>query len=615
MTEPLVPLQACQFPCTLQDVKSTLLQMKMDSGTPCVKCDKTFLSAKDLTNHLAMHAAMERREDLAKSLESLKNLKMQVNVLNMSLPIERSKRKREGSDEVDPPKRIKIQDGAKEISVNCQVDKLICKICKRNFKDAQPYKYHMVVNHGELDSAYLPSTPSKSLADTSSEQFTPNKLKVRVKSQLGSVEMVDIAEDSPIKVLVDQSISEGDSSIKFKSGSVGINESEENISNVGKFPKSLAEVRKFNKGKGKLNVKGNLEVTSNGRSKTQQSCVNIKFREYVTADSESDFEIPEKEAISKNINLKKTLPERGEEVFKKVSAVIDKVLLRNGSKLPIITSITKERSLNDSCNQVNKKSFEGPKALVKLVANYSNGLGENVVSSLNVVPSDKKFDSSSESQKSKSKSTYLSEYSGSTNLSDDKSKPDKSIGSNIDQGNPASDQTTSKSTTPHKSKVKSESDSYNPESQSSDSATANSEIEFALPLRKSNRVRGPKPPQIRDPIENSSSKPKRKSSETDPKTGKLSDPIPKAKRTSDPAPKLNKQATYPAFNTSRRLSERKFEGAKPFKCNHCPLDFSNIDSKKIHEQTHEEKPYQCVYCDMRFAIELSLKKHSRIHKT
>ena len=126
---------------------------------------------------------------------------------------------------------------------------------------------------------------------------------------------------------------------------------------------------------------------------------------------------------------------------------------------------------------------------------------------------------------------------------------------------------------PSTTKVKSDSDGYNPENQSSDSATANSEAEFALPLRKSSRVRGPKPPQIRDPIEN---------------------PAPRAKR---------------------RLSERKFEGAKPFKCNHCPLDFSVIESKKLHEQTHEEKPYQCVYCDMRFTVEISLKKHSRIHKT
>merc|ERR1712013_958683 len=135
---------------------------------------------------------------------------------------------------------------------------------------------------------------------------------------------------------------------------------------------------------------------------------------------------------------------------------------------------------------------------------------------------------------------------------------------------------------------------YNPETQSSDSATANSEIEFALPLRKSSRVRGPKPPQIRDPIEN---------------------PAPKSqKRTSDPVPKPTKKLSDVVPNPNRRLSERKFEGAKPFKCNHCPLDFSNIESKKLHEQTHEEKPYQCVYCDMRFTLELSLKKHSRIHK-
>jgi len=615
MTEPLVPLQVCQVKCNLQNVKSALLQMKMDSGTPCVKCDKTFFSAKDLTNHLTMHAAMERRDDVAKTFQSLKNLKMQVNLVNLNLPIERSKRKRDGCDEVDS-KRIKIQDGSKEISVNCQVDKLICKICKRNFKDAQPYKYHMVVNHGELDNAYLPTTPSKSLLD-SKETCTPNKSRVRVKSQLGTVEMVDIVEDSPNKTLVEQIQSNKLKNVIVNDASGG--EGETNNCSVGKFSASLEEVRKSNKERSKrsTNEVGSGNTTEESKSQ-QQSCINLKFREYLAADSESDFEIHEKEAVTKNNTAKKSSPVKGgEEVFKKVSAVIDKVLLRNGSKLSTDNLTAKKRSLIDLHRKLDEESSNGPKALVKLVAKYTNNL-DNSVTSLKVEKSEvAKLDTNGDSLRSKSEGRIVKSKTLSSNKEcvDSSSVISISDHSKSDIEIDECEQPTAKRTPACKVKLKSESDSYNPETQSSDSATANSEIEFALPLRKSSRVRGPKPPQIRDPIENPAPKSKKRSSDPlEPKARRPSDPAPKPKRTSDPVPKPTKNLPDIAPNPNRRLSERKFEGAKPFKCNHCPLDFSNIESKKLHEQTHEEKPYQCVYCDMRFTIELSLKKHSKIHK-
>jgi len=599
----------------------------MDSGTPCVKCDKTFFSAKDLTNHLTMHAAMERRDDIAKTFQSLKSLKMQVNLVNLNLPIERSKRKREGSDEVDS-KRIKIQDGSKEISVNCQIDKLICKICKRNFKDAQPYKYHMVVNHGELDNAYLPTTPSKNLLDASKETCTPNKSKVRVKSQLGTVEMVDIVEDSPNKTLVEQLQSNKLKNVIFNDASSGNiddhvvenGEGETNDSNVGKFSASLEEVRKSNKERSKRSSSDVLSVNKTEESKSQQqNCVNLKFKEYLAADSESDFEIHEKEAVSKNDIVKKSSPVKGgEEVFKKVSTVIDKVLLRNGSKLSTNISTSKKRSLNDLHRKLDEESSDGPKALVKLVAKYTKNLDISVTSSLKVEKSEvAKLDKSGDSLRSESESMIVKSKTPSSNKEcvDSSSLISISDHSKSDIEVDECEQPSVKRTPACKVKLKSESDSYNPETQSSDSATANSEIEFALPLRKSSRVRGPKPPQIRDPIENPATKSKKRSSDPlEPKARRPSDPAPKPKRTSDPVPKPTRKLSDIAPNPNRRLSERKFEGAKPFKCNHCPLDFSNLESKKLHEQTHEEKPYQCVYCDMRFTIELSLKKHSKIHK-
>jgi len=70
-----------------------------------------------------------------------------------------------------------------------------------------------------------------------------------------------------------------------------------------------------------------------------------------------------------------------------------------------------------------------------------------------------------------------------------------------------------------------------------------------------------------------------------------------------------------ADTTGRRVSERRFEGEKPYKCNHCQLSYSSLENKKVHEQTHIEKELICVFCDMRFYFPLCLKKHKRIHQS
>jgi len=66
--------------------------------------------------------------------------------------------------------------------------------------------------------------------------------------------------------------------------------------------------------------------------------------------------------------------------------------------------------------------------------------------------------------------------------------------------------------------------------------------------------------------------------------------------------------------SDRRFSERRFQGEKPYMCNHCPLTFSSLDNRVVHERTHREKPFECAFCEMRFSFELSLKRHIKIHK-
>jgi len=559
--------------------------MKMEHVVNCIKCDKTFYTGKDLTNHLSAHAKMDIQGEVEveKSLQSMRTTKMQVKIENMKLPIERPKRKREGSGE-SGQKRIKIQDGGTEISVNCLVDQPYCKICKprRNFKTAGAYQYHMVMTHGGCSDSISSSTPVNGLTDLPKECLTPSKSKLRVKSQAGTVEIVDMVEESPNKTVIDQSVAVMNKLKSLTCTSVSVSDMPRTIKSEkldteelsvknSKFPKSLEQVRKSTKKGSNRSINGVAGVTKLGQSESQSNCVKLKFKEYITADSESDFEVTEKEAVEKRKNLKK----EGDEMYQQVSAVIDKVLVQNSIKLSPPTSMLKKTPTISS---------DKP-ASIKLIAKHTNGFSSPVKCSevvdilepgSNVSSCDRVLDESPRSKAGrllvKSK-RLISTESTDRDVANFAEKLSSKESTGVQNGFCEQKLKKELSSSSSKSKVKSDSDSYNPETQSSDSATANSDAEFAQPLRKSNRVRGPKPPQIRDPIEN-------------------------------PAPKVK-----------RRLSERKFEGAKPFKCNHCPLDFSNIESKKIHEQTHEEKPFQCVYCDMRFAIEFSLKKHTRIHKT
>ena len=65
--------------------------------------------------------------------------------------------------------------------------------------------------------------------------------------------------------------------------------------------------------------------------------------------------------------------------------------------------------------------------------------------------------------------------------------------------------------------------------------------------------------------------------------------------------------------SGRRQSERRFEGLKPYRCNHCELSYSSLENKRLHEQTHTEKTEVCVFCDMRFYFQRGLRRHLIIH--
>jgi len=75
--------------------------------------------------------------------------------------------------------------------------------------------------------------------------------------------------------------------------------------------------------------------------------------------------------------------------------------------------------------------------------------------------------------------------------------------------------------------------------------------------------------------------------------------------------KVKYENIVPTRQSERRMSVEN----KPYRCNHCPLSFSTVVNKVIHERTHEkEKPLECTYCEMRFAMEISRMRHIKIHK-
>ena len=55
-------------------------------------------------------------------------------------------------------------------------------------------------------------------------------------------------------------------------------------------------------------------------------------------------------------------------------------------------------------------------------------------------------------------------------------------------------------------------------------------------------------------------------------------------------------------------------GEIPYKCNQCPMDFSQNGSLKKHSRIHSGgKPYQCKECRKAFSQDGSLAIHLRIH--
>ena len=80
------------------------------------------------------------RENIEKLKNSKGEARLKVRLEPLNIPI---KRRTAGSSEKSTGKPFFIQDGEQQLSVNCEVDRVICKFCKtkRYFKDIRfPHK-------------------------------------------------------------------------------------------------------------------------------------------------------------------------------------------------------------------------------------------------------------------------------------------------------------------------------------------------------------------------------------------------------------------------------------------------------------------------------------------
>lgn len=186
------PLKSCHPERQQVAVRKEVVQNKVENVLKCIRCDQVYDKEK-LIDHLKFHVIEE--EMRRKEFDSAKKSKTVVKLETMNLQI---KRKRHGSSG-GQSKRVKLQDGETELSVDPTVPKVLCKKCKppKYFKDVEALRYHLVCSHNVSKSSSYYCDPS--ISPAKSGPPTPNKSeatarKVRVRSQAVISEIKDIMD-------------------------------------------------------------------------------------------------------------------------------------------------------------------------------------------------------------------------------------------------------------------------------------------------------------------------------------------------------------------------------------------------------------------------------------
>jgi len=492
------------------------------------------------------------------TLETMSINKSQVNLVNFKLPLGlslkrgRSSQDCSGKDEREL-KKVKIQNDGQELVVNCDIGKPRCLLCRLNMASAEALRYHNLVRHGDLTSIHTLVSPSKA---TASAPTSPSKALILDHHKRLSLPTFDgrlPARRVRVKVMreVEMLTDVGRAALEER---MVENPKEETV------PENDLEGgdTRTNDG-GLLTDAGFVEDLLNGVGDVKQEELTL---------SESLNRVLDHLAVLDKGNIFKEPVDLEEtpDYLACISNPMDFSTMRTKVEGEEYTSIeTFEEDfllVVTNCltyNEEDTKFWRAARRIKKL--------------GLAVIEDSKRGTLTSKP------SERMHPVKVSKDFKSRKSKPTR-----VKSKEKSADCKTSgvpKSTTllePHVSRKMSESPSdsgisLTNSSTAQDSDNSATSSEFAVPTaprRKSSRPGGPKKPEIVQPME-----------------GEF---------------------------TGRRQSQRSYGGEKPFMCNHCPLTFSNNDSKVCHERTHTEKKMECPFCEMRFCVDTSLRKHSKIHE-
>jgi len=498
----------------------------------------------------------EGKNTLQHTLEAMSLNKSQVNLVNFKLPlgltVKRARSSQEKVEEESEAKRVKIQNDGQELVVNCDIGRPRCLLCRLNMSSPDALRYHNLMRHPDLAPIHTLVSPSKATASAPTSPIKKLAIASPVHHKRLSLPNMEEAR------------------MPLKRVRVKVMREVEMVKDVGRaaLEERLAESPKKEKvplrkasseeagsdDSGLLAEEGFLEDLLDG---VEDSCIKQEtpsLSELLTRILDHLAELDRGGMFKEPVDLEET-----PDYLACIACPMDFSTMRKKVEAEEYSSIEAIEEdfllVVSNCLTYNMEDTKFWRAGKRIKTNGLNVIEEARLGRLSKEPSVRKPRARISKEFKKRKSKEGGGRSGSA----------KSVPKNT-----ALEAKTLRkmSESPSDSGVSSTNSAT-----ALDSDNSITSSEFAVPTaprRKSSRPGGPKRPEIVQPME-----------------GEF---------------------------TGRRQSQRSYGGEKPFMCNHCPLTFSNHDSKVGHERTHTEKKLECPFCEMRFGADISLRKHSKIHE-
>jgi len=519
-------------------------------------------AGKEMTYNEKMVEEEEKEEEgknaLRHTLEAMSLNKSQVNLVNFKLPlgltVKRARSSQGNNEGESKAKRVKIQNEGQELVVNCDIGRPRCLLCRLNMVSPEALRYHNLMRHTDLAPIHTLVSPSKATASAPTSPIRKLSITSPVHhKRLSLPNMVEARVPMKrvrVKVMKEVEIVKD----------VGRAAPEERLTESPKKEKvplrkaSLEEARSDDSGL--LTEEGFLEDLLDGVVDIKQEKLSLPellkriLDHLAVLDKSGMFKEP--------VDL-----EEAPDYLSCISHPMDFSTMGKKVEAEEYSSIEAFEEdfllVVSNCLTYNMEDTKFWRAAKRIKTNGLAVIEEARLGRLRKEPSERKPVSriSKEFKKRKSKEGGMISASPLYLVEDapksiivETKTERKTSESPSDSGVSSTNSTTAL-----------------------DSDNSITSSEFAVPTaprRKSSRPGGPKRPEIVQPME-----------------GEF---------------------------TGRRQSQRSYGGEKPFMCNHCPLTFSNNDSKVGHERTHTEKKLECPFCEMRFGSDISLRKHSKIHE-